>query len=416
MNYKFSTPKTISVIIVYFLLFLAGDLLGSLIFDFLFSIIDLPVRELYPIIRMPDYLLLTLIFFWLYTTKVLHLKMEDFGISFSVKWWGVSLSVLLPAFVVTIFLIIGRAQVNVFSTGDIFLIGILSILIALKAGILEEILFRGFIMRLLESKWNKYIAVLVPSVLFSFAHLPSMETFTIGGVFLLIISGTLVGTMFSLASYAGNSIGNNILMHTVWNFAIVTDILHITTSEGAYGEPIFQLIIPSDSILLTGAGFGIVFYTLPPPLSLRLSLLCFPLSKFPLPLLALEKGLYLREQDTGQGSEELPLQAVCAASVDLVSLGILAHGQSAVRCPSSFIEFFFCNYFTCELADHTWGSMSLFLNVTQHTEYGSQKQQATCSGREPDKKAAGPLCNTESDLLRLTGEQQILSVDLKIRF
>ena len=150
MNYKFSTPKTISVIIVYFLLFLAGDLLGSLIFDFLFSIIDLPVRELYPIIRMPDYLLLTLIFFWLYTTKVLHLKMEDFGISFSVKWWGVSLSVLLPAFVVTIFLIIGRAQVNVFSTGDIFLIGILSILIALKAGILEEILFRGFIMRLLE--------------------------------------------------------------------------------------------------------------------------------------------------------------------------------------------------------------------------------------------------------------------------
>lgn len=127
----------------------------------------------------------------------------------------------------------------------------------MKAGILEEILFRGFIMRLLESKWNKYIAVLVPSVLFSFAHLPSMETFTIGGVFLLIISGTLVGTMFSLASYAGNSIGNNILMHTVWNFAIVTDILHITTSEGAYGEPIFQLIIPSDNILLTGAGFGI---------------------------------------------------------------------------------------------------------------------------------------------------------------
>ena len=209
--------------------------------------VHLPVRELYPIIRMPGYLLLTLIFFWLYTTKVLHLKMEDFGISFSVKWWGVSLSVLLPAFVVTIFLIIGRAQVNVFSTGDIFLIIISSILIALKAGILEEILFRGFIMRLLESKWNKYIAVLVPS----------METFTIGGVFLLIISGTLVGTMFSLASYTGNSIGNNILMHTVWNFTIVTDILHITTSEGAYGEPIFQLIIPSDSILLTGAGFGI---------------------------------------------------------------------------------------------------------------------------------------------------------------
>ena len=145
-------------------------------------------------------------------------------------------------------------------------------------------------------------------------------------------------------------------------------------------------------------------------------LLCFPLGKLPLSFLALEKGLYLREQDTGQGSEELPLQAVCAASVDLVSLGILAHGQSAVRCPSSFIEVFFCNYFTCELADHTWGSMPLFLNVTQHTEYGSQKQQATCSGGDPSKEVAGSLCHAEGDLLGLTGEQQILSVDLKIRF
>ena len=32
-----------------------------------------------------------------------------------------------------------------------------------------------------------------------------------------------------------------------------------------------------------------------------LFLLCFPLGKFPLPLFALEKGLYLREQNTGQG-------------------------------------------------------------------------------------------------------------------
>lgn len=40
-----------------------------------------------------------------------------------------------------------------------------------------------------------------------------------------------------------------------------------------------------------------------PPLSclvLLFGLLRFPLGVFPLPLLALEKGLYLREQDTGQ--------------------------------------------------------------------------------------------------------------------
>ena len=36
-------------------------------------------------------------------------------------------------------------------------------------------------------------------------------------------------------------------------------------------------------------------------LQLVLFLLCFPLRKLPLSLLALEKRLYLREQDTGKG-------------------------------------------------------------------------------------------------------------------
>ncbi len=42
-----------------------------------------------------------------------------------------------------------------------------------------------------------------------------------------------------------------------------------------------------------------------PPLSCLFLLFglpfCFPLGVFPLPLLALEKRLYLREQDTGKG-------------------------------------------------------------------------------------------------------------------
>lgn len=122
---------------------------------------------------------------------------------------------------------------------------------------LEEMLFRGFIMTLLERKWNQYAAILAPSLLFGLAHIPSMEYFTIAGVLLLVISGTLVGVMFSLAAYKGNSISNGALMHAVWNFVMVTDILHITTAEGAYGNPICSIIIPSDNIWLTGGGFGV---------------------------------------------------------------------------------------------------------------------------------------------------------------
>lgn len=46
-THKFTTSKTIVTIFVYFLLFLAGDLFGSLPFDFIFSFITLPCSELY---------------------------------------------------------------------------------------------------------------------------------------------------------------------------------------------------------------------------------------------------------------------------------------------------------------------------------------------------------------------------------
>ena len=112
-------------------------------------------------------------------------------------------------------------------------------------------------MKLLESRWNKYVAVIAPSFLFSLLHIPSMETFSIIGIVLLIVSGTLVGVMFSVVAYKGNSIANSAVIHTVWNFAMITGILHITTVQGCYGNPVFSIIIPSENVLLTGAGFGV---------------------------------------------------------------------------------------------------------------------------------------------------------------
>lgn len=257
MQNKLSTPKTLINIIIYFLLFLMGDLFSSLAFDLIFSVIKLPGSEFYVIPRMTGCLLLTILFFWLYTTKVLHLNMRAFGITFAIKKWGILYAVLLPVFVVSVYLAAGKVEVNTFAFGEVVLIVTASIITALKAGILEEMLFRGFIMKLLENRWNKYIAILIPSFIFSLVHIPSMKTFTIEGVALLIISGTLVGIMFSLITYRGKSIGNSIIMHALWNFVLITNIFHITTVQGAYGEPIFSIIIDSDSLLLTGGEFGI---------------------------------------------------------------------------------------------------------------------------------------------------------------
>lgn len=255
-KFGFTTAKTLANVLIYFFLFLAGELVSSILFDLLFSVITLPGSEQYVILRMLGSLCLTIFLFWLYTTKVLHLNMKDFGITCHIKKWAVILAVFLPGFVVVCYALLGNVSCNPVPFHRAAFMVLASLLIALKSGITEEMLFRGYIMRLLESRWNPCIAILVPSFLFGLAHIPSMETFSASGIVLLIISGTLVGVMFSLAAYHGNSVSNSTILHAVWNFVMITDILHITTAQGAYGEPVFSILISSENPLLTGAGFG----------------------------------------------------------------------------------------------------------------------------------------------------------------
>lgn len=149
-RHHFSKFITLKHILIYFLLFLAGDLLSSVLFDILFSAVELPVREWYVMIRMAGCLLLTCFLFRWYTVKVLHLRMSDFGITFSIQRWSVLSALFLPAFVVGVYLLTGGIAVNEFAFRDIFFVTAASLMMALKAGILEEMLFRGYIMKLVE--------------------------------------------------------------------------------------------------------------------------------------------------------------------------------------------------------------------------------------------------------------------------
>ncbi len=254
-----STPKALLNIVIYFILFEAGDLINALFWDYIYGNLLPGIfnSEFKIMIRMLGQLLLTCLFFWLYTAKVVKMKMDFFRINMNIRFWGIVTSILLPAYVILVFLIFGKAKMASFGFEETVLVVITSIITALKAGITEEMLFRGYIMKILEDRWNKYVAVLAPSFIFSLLHIPAMEYFSVAGIILLIIGGTLVGAMFSVITYKGNSIANSAIIHSAWNFAIVTDVLHITTEQGQYHNPIFSIIIPDSSALLTGAGFGV---------------------------------------------------------------------------------------------------------------------------------------------------------------
>lgn len=253
---KLTTANTIFHIFMYFLVFMAGDLISSLFFDFIFLGITLSNSEFYALFRKTGCLIITVFLYWIYTRKVLHMEMKNFGISIKINKWCVWLSVLLPAIVIICFSFISEVEVKSCSIVDLLITLFVALISALKAGITEEMLFRGFIMRLVEKRWNRIIAIVIPSFVFSLVHIPSMENITIEGILLLIAGGTLAGIMFSLTAYKEDSIANSVIMHTLWNFAIISNVLHITTNQGRYGNPIISLVMHSDNPIITGEGFG----------------------------------------------------------------------------------------------------------------------------------------------------------------
>ena len=105
---RLSTGGTVKQLLLYFLLFLAGDLLSSIAFDLLFSLIPLRARWMYLLLRSLGALGLTWLLFWLYTTHVLGRAMADFGVTLSVRGWAAAAAVLLPAGVTAVYGSLGR--------------------------------------------------------------------------------------------------------------------------------------------------------------------------------------------------------------------------------------------------------------------------------------------------------------------
>lgn len=125
----------------------------------------------------------------------------------------------------------------------------------LTAGITEELLFRGFIMRILEARWGKYVAIIVPSLIFGIVHVTNMGTFNFLDVLQLVIAGTAVGVMFSLITMQAGSIWPSALVHGVWNVIIMGKILDIGALHS--GDALYTYTLTSESTLLTGGAFGI---------------------------------------------------------------------------------------------------------------------------------------------------------------
>jgi len=127
-----------------------------------------------------------------------------------------------------------------------------AISIGLSAGVCEEILFRGYIMKLVEIRWNRKIAAFVPSALFALLHISG--SMSIIDILQLLLAGITVGVMFSSVTYAKDTVNNSIVIHGVWNFFIL-GIIGISVKPDT--TPLASYVIRSENIWITGGTFGI---------------------------------------------------------------------------------------------------------------------------------------------------------------
>lgn len=192
--------------------------------------------------------------FW----KKLNKKIESFNIKIEkINLYWFILAILLPTVVVIVYLLLFdgnfvenpsliNSKLQIISSG-IFYTG-------LGAGIVEEMVFRGFILNLLKEKYNIKIAIILPSLIFGLLHIIGIP-FNILTYMQIIFAGTLVGIMFSLISIKENNILASSLVHSFWNIFIIGGILNIGTEFNKYS--IYNYILKNKNILFTGGEFGI---------------------------------------------------------------------------------------------------------------------------------------------------------------
>ncbi|MDR1537539.1 MAG: CPBP family intramembrane metalloprotease [Clostridiales bacterium] len=178
----------------------------------------------------------------------------------SPRAWAVwiPVAVILPALVSLYFIffadgVFANRHLDSATIEYIFACAIFSACLA--AGFGEELLFRGFVMRILEVHFGKIAAVLVPSIIFVLMHLTNMQNPNLLDILLLFVAGTSVSITFSLICYQSGSIFPGAVVHGIWNLIIIGQIL--TIGVNPRNANIFTYTLQTKSVLLTGGAFGI---------------------------------------------------------------------------------------------------------------------------------------------------------------
>lgn len=244
-----------------------GKALLAVIGGILVMVLAQIIASLVHLLPVPD-IISTVLFYFLYialaylgvkllSEKMMKLTLQECRISkpyTAVKW--LPCAIALPVAVSAILLctpgVFTTGNLDVLQSAGVVLTAIVGV--GMGAGIVEEMIFRGLIMKSLERRWGKTVAIVLPSILFGLIHAIGAGL-NVVDLLLLFVGGTSVGIMFSLIVYRSGSIWSSAIVHGIWNIVMIGDILHMGTEPNENAIVAYRLT--SDSTLLTGGNFGV---------------------------------------------------------------------------------------------------------------------------------------------------------------
>ena len=101
----------------------------------------------------------------------------------------------------------------------------------LVAAMLEEIVFRGVLFRILESAWGTVPALWLAALIFSVVHLGNIEGAGPVAAVTTVVSGTLIGAFWTLIFVQWRNLWIVGVHHAAWNFSIILTGLPLSGLE-----------------------------------------------------------------------------------------------------------------------------------------------------------------------------------------
>lgn len=253
---RISTAKIMAVIIMAIIILAIAQTMSELIGSLAVALIGIPIAAGYAVTGI-FYPIITFIAVKFLCEKFLKMSLHDCKMpKFTLRPIWVAAAVVMPCLVsLVLCLTPGHWQNNMLDGTEISQIVSRAVfVVGIGSGLVEEMLFRGVIMNVMEKRWNRYVAIFVPSVLFGLIHIIGRRLDLLS-IIQLIIAGSIVGILFSLVAYESGNVWNSAIIHGVWNIVMIGGILQI--SENAEEYPIYNYVLDTDSFMITGGDFGV---------------------------------------------------------------------------------------------------------------------------------------------------------------